>query len=75
MRIITSEGKVNIFNIAKNAGTSVDQIEPFYAKNLPLSAECAMTLQTFNDELFLLDPSVDGREGYPKPPPWPGRGR
>ena len=27
MRIIKSEGKVNIFNLAKNAGTSVDQIE------------------------------------------------
>jgi hypothetical protein len=26
MRIILSEGKVNIFNLAKNAGTSVDQI-------------------------------------------------
>ena len=34
MRIILSEGKVNIFNLAKNAGTSVDQIERFYARNL-----------------------------------------
>jgi hypothetical protein len=37
MRIILSEGQVNIFNLAKNAGTSVDQIERFYARNLPLS--------------------------------------
>ena len=27
MRIILSHGKVNIFNLAKNAGTSVEQIE------------------------------------------------
>ena len=39
MRIILSEGKVNIFNLAKNAGTSVDQIERFYARNLPLSKD------------------------------------
>jgi len=47
MRIILSEGKVNIFNLAKNAGTSVEQIERFYARNLPLSAEMARNLQTF----------------------------
>lgn len=47
MRIILSEGKVNIFNLAKNAGTSVDQIERFYARNLPLSSELARNLQTF----------------------------
>jgi hypothetical protein len=35
MRIILSLGRVNIFNLAKNAGTSVEQIERFYAKNLP----------------------------------------
>ena len=46
MRIIHSEGQVNIFNLAKNAGTSVDQIERFYARNLPLSAEMARNLQT-----------------------------
>ena len=42
MRIILSHGKVNIFNLAKNAGTSVEQIERFYAKHLLLSSniEC-----------------------------------
>jgi hypothetical protein len=75
MRIITSEGKINIFNLAKNAGTSVDQIERFYAKDLPLSAELAKNLHTFNDEFILRDPSVDGRVGFPKLPPWPRRGR
>lgn len=50
MRIILSEGQVNIFNLAKNAGTSVDQIERFYARNLPLSKEMAENLQTFGSE-------------------------
>ena len=49
MRIINSEGKVNIFNLAKNAGTSVDQIERFYARFLPLSKEMAKNLQSFGD--------------------------
>ena len=49
MRIILSEGRVNIFNLAKNAGTSVDQIERFYARNLPLSKEMAINLQSFGD--------------------------
>jgi hypothetical protein len=49
MRIILSGGKVNIFNLAKNAGTSVDQIERFYARNLPLSREMAINLQSFGD--------------------------
>jgi hypothetical protein len=48
-RIIFSHGKVNIFNLAKNAGTSVDQIERFYARNLPLSPELARNLQTMGD--------------------------
>lgn len=47
MRIILSHGQVNIFNLAKNAGTSVDQIERFYAKHLPLSREMAINLQSF----------------------------
>ena len=47
MRIILSHGQVNIFNLAKNAGTSVEQIERFYARNLPLSAEMARNLQSF----------------------------
>jgi hypothetical protein len=49
MRIINSHGKVNIFNLAKNAGTSVDQIECFYAKYLPLSKEMARKLQSFGE--------------------------
>jgi hypothetical protein len=49
MRLILSHGKVNIFNLAKNAGTSVEQIERFYAKHLPLSKEMAKNLQSFGD--------------------------
>lgn len=49
MRIILSHGKVNIFNLAKNAGTSVEQIERFYAKHLPLSREMARNLQSFGE--------------------------
>jgi len=47
MRIILSEGGVNIFNLAKSVGTSVEQIERFCARNLPLSAEMARNLQSF----------------------------
>ena len=50
MRIILSHGKVNIFNLAKNAGTSVEQIERFYAKHLPLSREMAKNLQSFGEQ-------------------------
>ncbi len=50
MRIILSHGQVNVFNLAKNAGTSVEQIERFYARNLPLSAEMARNLQSFGED-------------------------
>lgn len=50
MRIVNSHGKVNIFNLAKNAGTSVEQIERFYAKHLPLSKELARNLQSFGED-------------------------
>ena len=33
----------------KNAGTSVEQIERFYARNLPLSPELAKNLQSFGE--------------------------
>lgn len=47
MRIVLSKGKVDIYTLAKNAGTSVDQIERFYTKYLPLSGEMAENLQRF----------------------------
>jgi hypothetical protein len=50
MRMILSHGKVNIFNLAKKAGTSVNQIERFYARKLPLSRVLAKNLQSFCGE-------------------------
>jgi hypothetical protein len=50
MRIVNSQGKVNIFTLAKNAGTSVEQIERFYARHLPMSPELWHNLQSFGDE-------------------------
>jgi hypothetical protein len=47
MRFILSEGQVNIFNLAKNAGTSVDQIERFYARIYRHPSEWAISLQSF----------------------------
>jgi hypothetical protein len=44
------KGQVNTFNLAKNAGTSVEQIERFYARNLPLSKEMAINLQSFGSK-------------------------
>ena len=49
IRIINSEGRVRIFHLAKNSGTSVDQIERFYARFLPLSKEMAKNLQSFGE--------------------------
>jgi len=48
MRIILSQD--NIFNLAKNSGTSVKQIERFCAKHLPLSREMAKILQSFGEK-------------------------
>ena len=46
-RLIKSKGKVNIFNLAKNAGTSVEQLERFYLKKLQLNDELVENLQIF----------------------------
>ena len=47
IRLTLSKGQVNIYTLAKNAGTSVNQIERFYARHLPLSAEFVKNLQSF----------------------------
>jgi hypothetical protein len=49
MRLVLSEGKVNIYTLAKNAGASVNQIERLYARNLPISAELVKNLQSFGE--------------------------
>ena len=46
-RLVKSKGKVNIFNLAKNAGTSVEQLERFYLKNLEMNDDLVENLQTF----------------------------
>ena len=43
----SSKGKVNIYTLAKNAGTSVNQLERFYLKNLALDDEIVKNLQSF----------------------------
>ena len=49
MRLVLSQGKVNIYSLAKNAGTSVGQIERFYAKRLPISKDLIENLQSFGE--------------------------
>ena len=46
-RLLKSKGKVNIFTLAKNAGTSVNQLERFYLKNLELDDDTVKNLQSF----------------------------
>ncbi len=50
MRLLHSKGKVNLLNLAKNARTSVAQIERFYSANLPMTDEMVENLQTFGDD-------------------------
>jgi hypothetical protein len=47
MRLVLSGGEVNIYSLAKNAGTSVEQIERFYARRLPLSGKMLENLQRY----------------------------
>ncbi len=46
MRLVLSHGQVNIYSLAKNASTSVNQRERFYAKRLPISKELMENLQS-----------------------------
>lgn len=47
MRLTLSKSQVNIYNLAKNAGTSVNQMERFYNRNPSLRAELVKSLQSF----------------------------
>jgi hypothetical protein len=49
MRLVNSHGAVNIYTLAKNAGTSVDQIERFYARHLPMTPQMWGNLASFGD--------------------------
>lgn len=44
-RLRASNGKVNIYTLAKNAGTSVDQLERFYLKNMAPTKDMIENLQ------------------------------
>ena len=45
--LLLSDRLMNIYSLAKNAGTGVNQIERFYAKRLPISKELMENLQSF----------------------------
>lgn len=49
-RLLQSEGKVNIYWLAQNAGTSVDQLERFYLKGLAPSTARVRNIQTGPDQ-------------------------
>lgn len=49
MRLVKSKGKVNIYNLARNCGTSVEMIERFYTKYLPNSDGLASNLHSFGE--------------------------
>jgi len=46
-RLRKSKGKVNIYTLAKVAGTSVDQLERFYLKNMEFNDDIAENFQSF----------------------------
>lgn len=48
-RLRGSNGKVNIYTLAKNAGTSVDQLERFYLKNMAPTKGMIENLQLRDD--------------------------
>lgn len=49
-KLRNSKGKVNISWLTKNAGTSTEQLERFYLKNMTQSAEQVDNLQKSGDE-------------------------
>ena len=48
MRLVNSGGQVNLFFLAKNCGTSVQMIERFYCRYLPMDKKVIENLQSFN---------------------------
>jgi len=46
-RLQKSEGNVNIYWLAENAGTSVEQLERFYLKRLEPSSAKVRNIQSF----------------------------
>ncbi|MCP9480800.1 site-specific integrase [Shimia sp. CNT1-13L.2] len=49
-RLRSSKGRVNLYTLAKNAGTSVDQLERFYLQKMAPTKELIENLQTNGDD-------------------------
>jgi hypothetical protein len=49
-RMILSDGLVNLDVLARNAGTSVQMLQDFYMKYLPITRELARNLQSFGQK-------------------------
>lgn len=47
MRCVLSDGEINMFALAKNAGTSMEMLQQFYISQLPMTNELARNLQSF----------------------------
>lgn len=47
MRCVLSDGEVNMFALAKNAGTSMEMLNRFYISQLPMTNELARNIQSF----------------------------
>ena len=47
-RLNKSDGKVNIYDLARNAGTSVNQLERFYLKRMKVSKKQRENLNRFD---------------------------
>lgn len=50
MRLVLSGGQVNLFALARNAGTSVDMLERHYLRYLPNNEELARNIQIFSGQ-------------------------
>lgn len=50
MRLVLSEGEINIYALANNAGTSVQMLQEFYLKTLPATPQIAKNLQSFGSK-------------------------
>ena len=50
MRLVLSEGEINIYALANNAGTSVRMLQEFYLKTLPATPQIAKNLQSFGSK-------------------------
>ena len=51
IRMIKSGGDINIYEFAKNAGTSVNQLEKFYLKFMERSPAQVRSLQVFASDV------------------------